>query len=258
MTVDDLLFFLLQCGILFLSALICTMVGFGFGIFANSLMLLAGMTLPQAMPISVTTMSAQTAVSIYHLRAHGMFARVRWVIFTTLLFMPLGTLLLHYLSETMSKESLRAIVGGIILLVVTLQTAARVKPRERVHWGWGLAAASSGGVLAGLCGMGGPPLVLWVIAHQWSSQQTRVALWTIFLSLVPAQVLLITLAFGIEPVYKGVLTGLVALPLVMAGTVLGMKLGNRMSKPLLQAVARVLLVLIALAMIGLWYFFYAK
>ena len=29
------------------------------------------------------------------------------------------------------------------------------------------------GVLAGLCGMGGPPLVLWAMAHDWPTQRIR-------------------------------------------------------------------------------------
>ena len=83
------------------------------------------------------------------------------------------------------------------------------------------------GLLGGSVGMGGPPCVLWALAHRWNSQQLRASLFTIFSLTVPPEFILLRLKFGMEPVYAG-LFGLALTPLVAAGTTLGLWLSSKL------------------------------
>ena len=72
----------------------------------------------------------------------------------------------------LSPEYIKMVVGGILCVVVVFQFLWRVQPAEAVHWFWGGLAFIASGLLAGVCGMGGPPLVLWALAHKWSAERT--------------------------------------------------------------------------------------
>ena len=50
-----------------------------------------------------------------------------------------------------------------------------------------LLAGACGGLLGGLAGVPGPPLVMWVMAHDWSADVTRAFLFASFMCLVPVE-----------------------------------------------------------------------
>ncbi len=93
--------------------------------------------------------------------------------------------------------------------------------------------------------MGGPPLVLWVMAHDWTAERTRAFLFASFMGLVPVQLTLLYWTFGKDVVY-GMAVGAALSPVVLLGSLLGLRVGARFSKPLLHRLAFLLLVAIAL------------
>ena len=110
-----------------------------------------------------------------------------------------------------------------------------------------------GGFLLGLCGIGGPPMVLWVMAHNWSMNRARAFLFFIFATGIPLQALLLWLAFG-NPIFEAMLLGLVALPAVAAGLYVGLWLAHIAPDRALRNLSWAVLVLIAISSIVMPYF----
>jgi uncharacterized membrane protein YfcA len=136
-------------------------------------------------------------------------------------------------------------VGFVILLLVLLQAAWRPAPRPRLHGGWNLAAFLASGFIGGLCSMGGPPLVLWVMAHDWPAERTRAFLFASFMGIVPVQLIALYLTFGADAA-RGAAWGAAFSPVALLGSLLGLRVGARFSKPALIRLAFVLLVAIAM------------
>jgi uncharacterized membrane protein YfcA len=111
--------------------------------------------------------------------------------------------------------------------------------------GWTLLAFTCSGLLAGMFAMGGPPLVLWVMAHKWTAQESRAALLASFMLALVPHMPLMYLRFGNE-VLGAFALGLAYSPLIVLSAWLGVRLGNLFSKKQLRIVAAGLLVVIAL------------
>ena len=101
--------------------------------------------------------------------------------------------------------------------------------------------------------MGGPPLVLWVMAHDWANRKTRAFLYGSFGASMPLQIAVFGVALG-WPAVRGAVAGAAFSPAVVLGSLVGLAIGNRFSKPLLRRLAYGLLVVIALNSIvpALW------
>ena len=59
-----------------------------------------------------------------------------------------------------------------------------------------LLAGMASGYMAGAFGMGGPPLVLWTMAHDWPAKKSRAFLWSNYLVFMPIQSCLLLWLFG--------------------------------------------------------------
>jgi len=143
-------------------------------------------------------------------------------------------------------------VGAVLLSIVTLTVVFRPRPRERVAGKWSLPVGFSSGALSGTTGMGGPPVVLWMIAHDWSTQRGRGFLWSLFLLLLPVQIVLMIWGFG-WPVVWAVAGGLVMMPLVLLSSHVGGSVGSRWSRPAARRVVLgLLMVLAGVSILGPW------
>ena len=93
--------------------------------------------------------------------------------------------------------------------------------------------------------MGGPPLVLWMTTRDFQAKQARAFTMTLFLLNAPVQVLL--LVFLSQTMSLDVLLiALIITPLIYLGTAIGVRIGDRFSKPLLNRAALIVLIVIAL------------
>ena len=116
----------------------------------------------------------------------------------------------------------------------------KIEPRETLHPGWLFLAMPLSGTMAGLAGMGGPPAVMWVMAHAWESAKSRVTLWMLFIGLAPVQLLFMRLEFGPD-VTRSAGLGLLLAPACLLGLVPGLWIGKRLSPKHLRILAEVLL-----------------
>ena len=243
--------FLQVSAILFFSSVIQGTVGFASGLFAIPLLLMAGMGLPESVMINLMASLVQSTTGAYQLRRKIDPRRTIRPIVIRLLTMPIGIYAMER-TESWRQSQVTQIIGIVLLATVLLQWAWRVKPRARLHWGWDYLAFSTSGFMAGFCGMGGPPMVLWVMAHNWPMNRARALLYFLFVTGMPPQAFIMWLMFG-NKILGAMLLGLAALPALLAGLYLGLWFSRLMSDRVLRRLSWVMLVLIALSAIVMPY-----
>ncbi len=161
------------------------------------------------------------------------FASVQW------LFVPAGVLGMVLLVEQ-DPHLVRQAVGSAVIVLLTVRLILRPEPREHATPGWTFLAAASGGFLGGLVGMGGPPIVLYAMAHDWEKNRFRAFLWSQFLLALP--VLMVALRWRVgSTVVPPFLLGLALAPCVWVGTRAGLTVSRRWNRRGHQVAAAALL-----------------
>jgi uncharacterized protein len=235
--------------ILFASSIVQGAVGFAAGLFGIPLLMLTGIPLADAVAISMVTSAVQNCISAWQLRREIDFRGTLRPSLVRLATLPLGVFALEALGkESGAKDLTGQVVGAVVLAIVAFQWAWRVEPREHLHPAWEWLTFSLGGFLLGLCGMGGPPMALWVLAHNWSMNRARAFLYFIFVTGVPPQALLLWWQFG-NPILYAMLLGLAGLPAVLAGLYLGLYLSRIIPDRALRRLSLAVLVLIGISSI---------
>lgn len=230
--------------VVLLGGLLQGTVAFGFGLLSVPLLLGVGFSMPMVLAIASICTAVQSGSGVHHL-SHAVPWRVvgtSFVVRSAAMLAGIWTLS-RLVSNPISR--IKFWVGLVMLLMVILQATWRPKPRPRLHRAWDMAAFLSSGFTGGLCSMGGPPLVLWVMAHDWTADRTRAFLFASFMSLVPLQLAVLYWTFGGD-VLRGIGLGAALSPAVLLGSMAGLRIGSRLSKPLLRGVAFVVLGAIAL------------
>jgi hypothetical protein len=232
---------------LFLGSILQGAVGFAYGLFAIPVLVWLGVPLNETVALMSVSTLVQVLIGAYQLRADIRWKEVWPATLIRVMTIPIGVGLLVVLSALESHQ-IKQFLGILLLAVLVVQTLWRVEPRDQVHPGWKWLAFSSSGILHGMVAMGGPPVVLWVMAHHWTNRQSRAFLFALFCLAVPIQLGLLYVSFGQEMI-PPMLTGLAFAPLVAAGSAVGVRLGNLMTKTMLRQVAFSLLFFIAFASI---------
>jgi len=239
-------------GILFVSSLLQTIVGFGAGLLGIPLLLLAGFSPVQAVAVVTITSIIQSAIGSWKLRQSIQFPDTKRPILFRLLTLPIGALALWKLGQH-NQQFVKQAIGLVLLLIVLLQWRLRIAAATKLHAGWEWGAFSTSGFLLGFCGMGGPVLGLWAVAHDWLPKRSRGFMFLVMLAgNIPLAIMHATL-FG-SPVLWGFVWGLYGLPWVFVGTLAGLVAGNWISKQRLRQVMLVVLAVIGFQA-GIWPFF---
>ncbi len=228
--------------IICLAALAQSAVGFGFALFATPLLLLLGIPLPDTIIMVATCSALQATIAARQLRASIPWSLALNATAVRLISVIIGLFFLKYL-VTFSPDYIKATISGILCLLAIMQLLWRPRPVESMHRGWGILAWSASGLLSGICGMGGPPLILWTMAHNWSTKKNRGFLFAVFSTSIPFQLALLCVMFGVDMLWN-IVIGTAFLPLVYLGLKIGMPIGNRMSKTTLRRVALFILLVI--------------
>ncbi|RMF18743.1 MAG: hypothetical protein D6761_01885, partial [Candidatus Dadabacteria bacterium] len=139
--------------------------------------------------------------------------------FWQVLAMPLGVVAMLQILSGASTFA-RQTVGAALLVLITVGTRFRPQPRSRVAPVWGGVAGACSGFFGGFVGMGGPPLVVYAIAHDWGKDRFRVFLWSQFLIANPLLLAVLTLRLGPD-VLRDAGYGLALTPAIWAGMWLG-------------------------------------
>ncbi|HEB60938.1 MAG TPA: sulfite exporter TauE/SafE family protein [Phycisphaeraceae bacterium] len=229
--------------IVFLGSILQSAAGFAFGMFAIPLLILSGFSAYEAIAIISVCGTVQTIMGLYALRQHIQLKSAITVAATAALFLPPGVLLLSRI-QLLEPMRIRQLFGVIVLAALLVQMIWRIKPRTYLHPAWGVVAGSLSGFMSGMSGMGGPPLVIWVMSHTWSTERTKATLWLIFTILTPIQIIMLYLRFG-TLAFIAAGTGLALAPVVLLGMIPGMWLGKQIGKPLLRRISYIILLLIS-------------
>lgn len=227
------------------SAIIQGSVGFGFALFTMPVLLILGLPPKVAVFTSGTCSFILTSYVAWKVRRHVAWRELAPYFIAGWLGVPFGLFLLHRVA-LLHPDTIKQIFGGLVLLAVIVQQLAKIQPQARVGWGWGAGALFGSGMMSGLSGVGGPPVVLWVMAHDWSGQRLRGTMQTIFPAIMVVQLTVMAGTFPTEA-REGAMTALVAIPGALVGATVGVWIGDRTSRRTLRALATALLLLIALS-----------
>ncbi len=163
--------------IVFFATLIRSAFGFGEALVAVPLLAFC-IPLTQAAPLAVLLSITIAAVVVVQDRDKIHWRSAGWLVFFTLLGIPLGLLLLTSSHQQLVKATLAII---IILFAGYSFFGSRPLHLERDSRAWLGACGFIAGVLGGAYGMNGPPLVVYASMRRWQPQQFRATLQAYFL-----------------------------------------------------------------------------
>jgi uncharacterized membrane protein YfcA len=233
--------------ILFLCSIFQGTVGFAFNLFAIPLLVWNGLGLAEAIATTSLPIFFQAATSTYKLKSHIVLKDIAIGGGLRYLTLPIGIYILT-LIESFDKDNIKQFIGVAILMVVIAQLFFKIKPKEHLHIVWSFIAFGISGIALGMVSMGGPPVVLWVMAHNWEASRVRAFLSALFFMASPLQIALLYYSFG-HALSSFFLTGLAFFPVVILGTLLGVKLGSFLNAKVLRKIVISLLAITSLASI---------
>jgi uncharacterized protein len=241
---------ILKIGIaLAIGSIVQSSAGFGFSLVALPLMLFMGFNLPQAVMINIIASAFQKITAITYIgksvdwKGHYPYMTIGF------LALPVGVFC-QYHASFLRQSYIEMGLGVIILVSLVLQWAEIIKVKEKVSCIWGYVAGFSSGFLNGLANIGGPPLVLWILAHSrtWTNEKMRATPIAFALVSMPLQIVFMIIAFG-SKMWNPMIKALLLLPVVFAASWIGLKIGEKFSKPILQLYMRLLLLFVVLSSI---------
>ncbi len=243
--------------ILILGSLIQSAAGFAFGMFAIPLLMFIGYEPYQAIAMISLCGGIQTAVGLYTLRKHVEWKQIPALIAMSILTVPLGVWVLATLLKDFGPDGVKQIFGIIILAGLLVQIWCKVSQHEKLHPIWGLGASGLSGFIGGISGMGAPPIVMWVHAHNWSNQRSRATIWAFFTGLVPLQIGFLFYRFN-GPEYQtapgfwqnnvvtALITAAILSPVMILGIIPGLWIGHRIPKPRLRQISYAIILIISI------------
>ncbi|MBT3879038.1 MAG: sulfite exporter TauE/SafE family protein [Candidatus Scalindua sp.] len=241
----DIIYIVGIMAIVCLASIIQSAVGFAYALLATPLLLWIGMPLPSAIVIVATCSFIQAIFGISHLRTS-----VPWQLSFITTFIRTATLIIGLLVlkivVSLDPNIIKLVIGSILCVLVIIQISIKAHSLQKVHWVWGGLAFSTSGLLAGICGMGGPPLILWAMAHNWSTEKVRGFLFSVFAVSIPVQIVFMSITFGSNILWS-VMTALLLTPAVFLGTKIGLPLGNQIPKPVMRRIVHLILLAIGLS-----------
>lgn len=238
--------------ILLASSVVQGAVGFAGGLFSIPLLMLTGIPLPEAVSINMIASTVQNALGAWRLRREIDFRGAFRPTMLRFLALPFGVWTL-YLVGSSNKDLASQVVGVIILAILAIQWLLSVPPQDKLHWGWEIAAFLGGGFLLGLCGMGGPVMVLWVMAHRWPVIRAKAFLYYLFATGMIPQALLLWLFFG-DRIFTAFWLGVLSIPALVVGMLIGLWIGSQLPDHVIRRLTVGVLVAIAVSSIGMPFF----
>ncbi|MDQ1351885.1 MAG: uncharacterized protein QG657_2191 [Acidobacteriota bacterium] len=232
-------------GALSLGAIIQSSSGFGFGLFVIPILLYFGFSLAPTVIIVVIGSAIQKVTAVKYLQEHLDWKEMLPFIIIGLVGLPLGIFAMSRISN-MDQPVVKQVIGVVVLVMLALHWKGSIKSRDYVPKLWGYIAGFFTGLLNGFANIGGPPVVLWALAHQWSNRKMRGTILAFSLIFVPFQLALMLVTFGSE-MFSPILKAVVLSPMVLLGTWIGLKIGERISQDHLRIYMQALLLFIAVS-----------
>jgi uncharacterized membrane protein YfcA len=243
----DILDIVAAAGILCLASTVQSAIGFAYALVAAPLLIWIGIPLPNVITIVAVCAFVQAIIGARHLRASVSWRLTLIATTVRVCMLFVGVLILRQIAG-LDTRTIRFVVGVVLCLLVITLLVCKVRPVESLHWLWGALAFSASGLLAGACGMGGPPLVLWSLGHCWPVEKIRGFMFSVFAASIPIQIVLLYFTFGMDILWTTVIALLLA-PAVFLGAAIGLPLGNRLPRPVLSGIVYATLLVIGLSSI---------
>jgi uncharacterized membrane protein YfcA len=222
-------------------------VGFASGLIGVPLLVLGGLSIQEAATINLVSTSVQNVAGSWRLRSELAWRDVAAPVLVRSCTIPLGTWALWH-ADGLEPRHARQLIGWALLVMVAAIAWFRVAPRERLGWGWQLAAFVSSGFLLGFAAIGGAPMVMYVNSLTWSARKSRAFLFFCSATGAPLMAAALWWQFG-ERVWPAALAAAAAMPAILAGLACGMTLGARLDKHLFRRLTFGLLAAIAIGAI---------
>ncbi|MCA9216132.1 MAG: sulfite exporter TauE/SafE family protein, partial [Planctomycetales bacterium] len=182
---------------MFIGAVLQSIIGFGMGVLTIPIFVWLGVRLDSAIGLLVPSVLFQTCFNCWQNRSDLPWKDVWFTYVLRLACLPIGVWVLATIadSRTLGRQILGVTVIGIIVSQIVTRRPHDAAGKPIAKW-WIVPAATTSGFMAGLIGMGGPSLVLWVMRQEWTPRRQRCFLWLSFLLVVPIQGLLMLVKFG--------------------------------------------------------------
>jgi uncharacterized membrane protein YfcA len=218
--------------ILFVSSMIQAMIGFAFNLIAIPLLIWIGFSLAESVAMTSIPIFVQLSLNTWKLRRHIVWRDLPLPVVIRFITLPVGIALLYTING-LETATIKQVVGVILLGIILVQLFVHFKPREHFHILWDILAFGLSGMMLGMTGMGGPPVVGWLMAHDWEPKRIRGFVSFLFWISAPVQIALlywklgdhVTVAFG---------WGIAFLPLVIIATLIGIHIGNTFDRKRLK------------------------
>jgi len=230
--------------ILFFSSMTQAMIGFAFNLIAIPLLIWTGFSLAEAVVLTSIPIFVQLTTNAWKLKEEIVWSDVLPAAAIRYFTLPVGIGLLYMLNH-LDTAYIKQLVGIMLLLILATQLFVTFKPRASLHFAWSILAFGLSGIMLGMLGMGGPPIVLWLMAHHWEPKRTRAFITTVFLFASPVQIALLYWKFGAE-FSQAFIWGIAATPIVIAAALIGVKIGNSFDRERLKKAVMFFLFLTAL------------
>ena len=234
-----------SCLIVAASAFVQATIGFAAAMFGLPLLLWAGNDLMESQVLLVTAMLPQNVFSLWTLRRSLDFREIVWPAILRTAGLPLGIAGLAVVM-TWAATTIQQFVGILILVALAIQALVGIEWRSARQPWWMVLVFGGSGVLQGISGMSGPPMVLWVHAQRYAHDRARAFLFAMYIINFIPQVLLLWWKFG-SPVFNAMAVGLLALPPVLLCAMLGLRLGTSLGDRWLRPTSFALLLWIGLS-----------
>lgn len=231
--------------VIFLASFMQGAAGFAFALLAVPFLVWTGYSLAEASMLTAINALVIVTLAAYRFRKHLEWSFLWPTIILRIFTISLGIFCLTQLNQ-LDKHLIRQLLGLLLLLTIILQVTIKPKAREALNPIWWWLAFGSAGFLMGLVGFGGPPSVLWVMAHNWSNLKSRALLTGIYWTGLPIQITLLFFSFG-NDLYLTTILAFSFIPIALLGIICGLWLGDKLNKAHLKLAAYSLLGFAALS-----------
>lgn len=222
--------------------------GFAAGMLIVPTLLWLGYLIPEASIALLVATVPQNLYGVYSLRDSIRPRTILWPGVGRVAFFPLGIIALKAIELSLPLVQIRQIVGAVVLAATFATIIYRPSPRERISPIWAWIAFPVSGFLQGLVGMGGPAMVFWVTAHDWTTRQIRGFLFAMYLISIAPGIAILFASFG-QRLVSPALGACASIPILLLVTSFGLKFGSWLGRDRLRRVT--LGLLIVMGVIGL-------
>ncbi len=233
--------------VLFLGGFIQSSAGFGFGLFALPLFLFFKLQLHEAVIIVIIGSAIQKTMGIRYFRKVIDLKEISPLIISGLAGLPIG-LYLMFRASGLNNSAVKSVIGFLIVFMLILRWSKLIRSVIDMKKIWTFIAGFISGILNGFANIGGPPIVLWVLAQDWENKKMRATIISFSLFFVPFQIIIMVIMFG-KALYSPLICAMLLSPSVIAGSWFGLKFGDRFPRRILERYMEILLLIIALVSI---------